>query len=150
MKWKIQGLHTQVGLTLTELMIVVSLIAILASIAVPAYGQYLDRTKYSEVMLAARAARAAVDICAQFNNATAHCSGMAGNAEGIPEDVLVSSNRYVASVTTVAGVITVVPKAIGGVSATDTYILRATAAGGNVAWTIDPASGCLAKGLCEN
>jgi type IV pilus assembly protein PilA len=57
--------NTQKGFTLIELMIVVAIIGILASIALPAYKTYTDRAKFSEVVLAATPAKTAVDICIQ-------------------------------------------------------------------------------------
>ncbi|MES2018615.1 MAG: prepilin-type N-terminal cleavage/methylation domain-containing protein [Pseudomonadota bacterium] len=141
----------ETGFTLIELMIVVAIIGILAAVALPAYAGYLDRAKFSEVVLASHSAKAAVDICVQFNGAPDNCNGTAGNAEGIPEDIAASTGTYVASVSTLAGAITVVPKEVGGLSATDTYILKATmGASGQVLWRVDPASGCIAKLLCKS
>ena len=142
--------NLQAGFTLIELMIVVAIIGILAAVALPAYAQYLDKAKFSEVILASHAPRTAVDICVQFNGAVTDCSGAVGNMQGIPEDIAASPDKYVASVTTVSGAITVVPKATGGVTAADTYILRAALdASGKVIWRVDPASGCIAKSLCK-
>jgi type IV pilus assembly protein PilA len=142
--------HLQAGFTLIELMIVVAIIGILAAVALPAYGQYMDKAKYSEVMMAAHAPRTAVDICVQFNGAATNCTGTVGNSEGIPADITASASQYVKSVVTVGGVITVVPKVGGGLTEADTFILKpALDSNGSVKWSIDAASGCIAKMLCK-
>ena len=55
----------QKGFTLIELMIVVAIIGILAAVALPAYKDYTVRTKVSEVILAASAAK---NTIAEFYN----------------------------------------------------------------------------------
>jgi type IV pilus assembly protein PilA len=53
-------ISTQKGFTLIELMIVVAIIAILAAIAVPAYQNYIIRSKVTEALTSADMARTAV------------------------------------------------------------------------------------------
>ena len=55
-----EAMKKQQGFTLIELMIVVAIIGILAAIALPAYQDYTNRAKASEVVLAASSVRTCV------------------------------------------------------------------------------------------
>ncbi|MEQ9478531.1 MAG: prepilin-type N-terminal cleavage/methylation domain-containing protein [Algiphilus sp.] len=63
----------QQGFTLIELMIVVAIIGILAAIALPAYQDYTNRARASEVMLAASTAKTCVSERAQLGNDPDDC-----------------------------------------------------------------------------
>ena len=130
--------RTQSGFTLIELMIVVAIVGILASLALPAYSTYTDRAKFAEVIAATGPAKTAIEIAVQSNGITDK-DDLDDGTYGISAP---TASGYVASVVTLNGAIT----ATGITGLAYTYILTASIANGQVTWV---ASGtCVAAGVC--
>lgn len=145
----------QQGFTLIELMIVIAIIGILASIALPAYQTYTNKAKFSEVVLATSNVKSEVEICGQTKATTADFATVCipggtsatGQASGVVD---VGASGYVASVTTVTSgsnvKVTGTSQNIGTTG--ETYIITATlTTKGQVTW-VQAGGSCEAKGWC--
>lgn len=132
---------TQHGFTLIELMIVIAIVGILASIAVPQYGRYTQKAKFVDVINRTANYRTAVSLCAQESGNLLNCTP--GSDFNIPPDL--NNEGSITSLTTVQGVISVVATpAIGGY----TYTLTPTLAQDVITWATTGT--CLTVEYCKD
>lgn len=141
----------QTGFTLIELMIVISIIGILAAVAVPQYMTYTSRTKFAEVISAVTRYKTAISVCAQTNggiDASGECTSFETN--GIPSAP--APGNYLASITmgvTAPGKAFIQANAKTGNGLNgETYILNGDYADGRIVWSKDSASTCSTSGFC--
>jgi type IV pilus assembly protein PilA len=126
--------NIQKGFTLIELMIVVAIIAILAAIAIPQYQDYTKRTKVSEGLVLADAAKLAVSETYQSKGKWPTDGPTAGYQTAI--------TTYVSKLEVGAkGVITITYKNIGTNIDNQTIILTPTASQGAIQWDCNGAAG---------
>lgn len=113
--------NQHMGFTLIELMIVIAIIGILASIAVPAYQNYLLRADFTETILGTGVLKMAVEVCAQ-SQGLKQVGVCDEGTNGIPEKVSAGDKLVGLELTGTAPA-----RGKGAGKAGDTFIITATA-----------------------
>ena len=127
----------QRGLTIIELMIIVAVIGIFASVAIPAYQDYMVRQKVREAVDLANPARTALGIACSKGR----LSGMDNESLGLSPANAWSGDHTrsiaAAGLSSTEGMVTITLSSIGGVIADGQRIVYTGACGaGGMRWTV--------------
>jgi len=116
-------------------MIVVAIIGILAAIALPAYQDYANRAKVTELVVAADACKTAVT--------ESFASAGTFPADASTAGCVTDTTKYISALTVGAnGLITVTAQSItGSINGLNLALLPTSAAGGTLTWTCNAAAG---------
>ena len=133
----------QQGFTLIELMIVVAIVGILAAIALPAYQDYVVRSKMSEGEAAVAACKTSVS-----EYLSTHASSGLAAIDTSNSGCSTTATQYVSGLSVAIGVITVSTANTGAAQPCDlvlTPLLDATDTATITTWTGSHTGSCLTK-----
>lgn len=123
----------QKGFTLIELMIVVAIIGILAAVALPAYNNYTDKARYSELVMAMSPIKTQLTACAQMGECAVPATPAWGTA-GATDDILEVLDPVTGDV--IASTTIPLPQADTGRIVPAAGALNGSAAAGGAGWTV--------------
>lgn len=140
--WRFFVKKQQLGITLIEMMIVVAIIGLIASFALPAYHEHTMKARFAELNAISNTYKTAVALCYSESNDLSVCDA---GSHGIPGPADPTDN-LAAGMTVIDGVITMTgTEAAGGWTSVMTPSLSNS--GGTLVW--NQSGTCLEKGACK-
>lgn len=130
---------------------IIVVVGILAAIALPAYSAYTKKARFSEVVLSTKAAKIAVEICAQDvfggQSGPLPIRGCGAGSNAVPQDIHNATGTVASVVTQDNGVITATASEGNGLHG-ETYVLIPEYREGRVFWTVEGTCKTASPRIC--
>lgn len=145
---RVSNVRTNQGFTLIELMIVIAIIGILSSLAMPYYKSYTDRAKFSDILMAISQLKVPAEVA--FQVADAPILDLDSGRHGIPTMATTAQNSvspFLHSIEMRDGKIIAI--ATAELQSATLTILASPSSGGLVWSIVNAESSCVSLGMCS-
>mgnify|MGYP000038275280 FL=1 len=138
------------GFSLIELMIVIAIMGILISLALPAYNNHFKRSKFTEVVLASNALQRQIEICFYTKHTLNECDTFQKvgsrktdfTAASYVNDIEITNSSNSLKIKATASAESSIS------SLGDTYIIEGTIKSNQLQWQLSSDSTCISVGTC--
>ncbi|WP_405602428.1 MULTISPECIES: prepilin-type N-terminal cleavage/methylation domain-containing protein [unclassified Pseudoalteromonas] len=138
------------GFSLVELMIVITIIGVLLSLALPTYNNHFKRSKFTEVVLASNALQRQVEICFYIKHSLSECDSFEKTSSK-KSDFIAPNYISDIEISNSSGTYQIKSTAASEASISssgDTYIITAIVNSNQLLWQLSSLSTCINEGTC--
>lgn len=138
------------GFSLVELMIVITIIGVLLSLALPTYNNHFKRSKFTEVVLASNALQRQVEICFYIKHSLNECDSFEKTSSK-KSDFIAPNYISDIEISNSSGTYQIKSTAASEASISssgDTYIITAIVNSNQLLWQLSSLSTCINEGTC--
>jgi type IV pilus assembly protein PilA len=138
------------GFSLIELMIVIAIVAILVSLALPAYNNHFKRSKFTEIVLSSNALQRQIEICFNIKHNINECDTFekVGSKKSNFTAPTYVSNIEISNLSGAFQIKTTASREASVSSSGDTYIMNAIVNTNQLKWQLSTSSTCISEGTC--
>ena len=131
-------------------MIVIAIIGILISLALPAYNNHFKRSKFTEIVLSSNALQRQIEVCFNINQSIDSCDTFekVGSKKSNFKAPTYVSDIEITNMSGTLQIKTTASSEASISSSGDTYIMNAIVTTNQIKWQLSILSTCISEGTC--
>lgn len=138
------------GYSLIEIMMILAIIGVLTSLALPLFNNHFKKSRFVEVVFAVEAVKAAIEVCyvSRGQSSLENCNTYA--KIGLNPNSISSAQHVDSVVIQFDNSVQIIGVAAtsASIGTNDNFIIEGSEVNGSILWSLDTGSTCLKRGTC--